>query len=1031
MNWIRGATRSRRGRVAQLLTSAFVPPGVGGAAYVRLAQATYRVRVFVGLSALALAGVLPGATRGDRVLFVALVALVYLPFSLFLLRAARRSESTRVRIAGVAGDLAVVFLFQLLLPPTRLVALFGYLLMVAFQAFLGGTVAGLVVGAAGTGLTIGAEHLFPGAHPLSAYELTMFVSVLGSLSFLLGAASREQRHAAARLEDEIAERRQVEETLRQQTALYETLVTAESDLGEAVVLLDAANLQLLWLNQAACNIFGYTQQELLDLPSVLALLAAGPDEPLHHEATLRPGLGDPDDRYEAVGVRKDGSLVPIELAHKGVEGSKILAVFRDITQRKQAEDRLQHSEFQLAEAQRLAHLGSWEWDGASDQVRWSDELFRIYGYEPGVVAPSYQAFLDLVHPDDRRLVQAAVEEAFEEGRSFSVEYRIMRPDGTERTMHGRGTAVADTAGAVMRMVGTAQDVTDRKRQEAELAAARDDAIAASRLKSEFLANMSHEIRTPMNAVIGMAGLLVDTDLDPEQRECAETVRSSGEALLGIINDILDFSKIEAGRMSLEVTNLSVPGVVNDVVDMLAPSAQDKGLELRSVMHPDLDTALRGDAGRLRQVLTNLVGNAVKFTEHGTVCVRARAVGQTAGGALVRFEVVDTGPGIPPAARPRLFEAFYQGDSSPRRTHGGTGLGLAICRQLVELMGGEIGVETNGGRGSTFWFTARLDRAAPGASTIPATGPSLTGIRVLIVDESPTRRSRLHRQLTSWGMVAESAANGPLAVERLLEGTAGGRRYDVGIVDLDLPGMDGLTLARTIAADPRIRSTRVVLLASAGRRGDLQLASHDAVARLLTRPVRSSHLHDCLVSLLDRTSEHVPPPLSPQDGTAVVQARPRVLVAEDNAVNQRVAVRMLEKLGYRADVVANGVEAIEALRRISYGAVLMDCQMPEMDGYEATAVIRAREGDGRHTPIIAMTAAALQGDHQRCLDAGMDDYLSKPVRPEELAATLRRWIAGSDVGSSGWTLTDGTATTHQPRGPGLQPASLHGLGERAY
>jgi PAS domain S-box-containing protein len=876
VNWSRGAAALGRERIAKVLTSAFVPPGVAGASHARMAQATYRVRVVVGLSALAMAGVLPDASRSDRVLFVLLVALVYLPFSLCLLRAARRSESRRVRIAGVVGDLCVVFMFQVLLPPTRLVALFGYLLMVAFQAFLGGTVAGLLVGAGAVGLTIGAERLFPGAHALSAYELTMFASVLGSLVFLLAAASKEQRHAAARLEEEIVERRQIEENLRQQTVLYETLVTAESDLGEAVVLMDAQSLQVLWLNDAASNIFGYTQRELLDLPSVLTLLGPARDGTLNHEATFREEVG-AEDRYEATGVRKDGSLVPIELAHKRVQGSKILAVFRDITQRKRAEERLQHSEFQLAEAQRLSHLGSWEWDRATDAVSWSDELFRIYGYEPGGVGPSPELFLELVHPADRPKLQAAIEQMFAHGRSSTLEYRIVRPDRAERTIHGRGRAVVDAEGTLVRMVGTVQDVTERKQQEAELAAARDAAIAASRLKSEFLANMSHEIRTPMNAVIGMAGLLVDTELTPEQREYAETVRSSGEVLLGIVNDILDFSKIEAGRMRLEVTDVSVPRIVEEVVDMLTPSARDKGLAVRSFVRPDLDTPLRGDAGRLRQVLTNLVGNAVKFTDHGEVSVRCRFDEQTPRGAVVRFEVTDTGPGIALPARSRLFEAFYQADASSRRAHGGTGLGLAICRQLAGLMGGDIGVESEVGRGSTFWFTARLEKPKPGDSAGAPPVPVLNGLRA---------------------------------------------------------------------------------------------------------PARPA-----------------PPPSIPVHDRTTALTPPRVLVAEDNAVNQRVAVRMLERLGYRADVAGNGAEAIEAIGHIRYDAVLMDCQMPEVDGYEATAAIRAGEGESRHTPIIAMTAAALQGDQERCLDAGMDDYISKPVHRDQLAATLHRWVVGAVVNST--------------------------------
>ncbi len=613
-------------------------------------------------------------------------------------------------------------------------------------------------------------------------------------------------------------------------------------------------------------------------------------------------------------------------------------------------------------------------------------LARMYGYNSvdelleGVRDISRSIYVDpTVRDEFKRLIA-------QDGEVRGLEYQVRRKDGDIIWITENARAVRDEAGAVIYYEGFIQDITARKQVEAELRVAKEAAEAASVAKSQFLAVMSHEIRTPMNGVIGMASLLLDSPLSSEQHDFVDTIRQSGDALLTIINDILDFSKIESGRLELEHEPFSVRECVEAALDLLAPKAGEKGLDLLYEIAEGVPGLVRGDVTRLRQILVNLLNNAGKFTERGEVVLSLRSEpGIEPGSVRLEFAVADTGIGISREALTRLFQSFSQADASTTRRYGGTGLGLVIARRLTEMMGGTMGVESEPGRGSTFRFSMVVE-SMPNKPRPYLGSPrlALSGRRLLIVDDNATNRRILTRLAQNWGMQSQATESGAETLALLHAGA----HFDFAILDMQMPEMDGYMLAQAIRKLHSAETLPLVLLSSLGHR-DL-IPDKTLFAALLTKPTKPAQIIDLLARLAVReTSEPKSAPVAPAP-----KGRPtsqhRILLAEDNSVNQKVALHMLARVGYRADVAANGLEVLEAVRRQTYDIIFMDVQMPEMDGLEATKHLRAAAAtDARRPWIVALTANAMQGDRERCLAVGMDDYITKPIKTPDLSAAIAR------------------------------------------
>ncbi len=789
-----------------------------------------------------------------------------------------------------------------------------------------------------------------------------------------------------------AERNQAERSLRESEARFRAVVETSPD---AIAVVDA-NGNIVMANQRTALLAGF--DNVADLlhsrTSGFDLLA--PEDRLRTATRLRDGLNSrATQTAEYCAVRRDGTRLTVEISSSPLNDSggtprAAVVVIRDVSDRKRAEDELRKRERLLTTVLNACPESIVLLDREGTILAGNKALFDRWELKEHDCLG--KSLFDLSPSQLVESRRARIEEVVRAGKPlrFKEERAGLFLDQT-------ASPILDDKGQVAELVVFSFDITEHKRVEIMLQEAKEAAETANRAKSEFLANMSHEIRTPLNGVIGMTGLLLDTGLTPEQQQFAEIARSCGESLLTVIDDILDFSKIEARKLDLEMLDFDLRTLLEDTVEMLSPKAAEKGLELACIVAPEVLSLVRGDPGRLRQVLANLLGNAIKFTHHGEVIVRVGLDAQDEQTVELRLAVIDTGIGIPPDRLSALFTPFTQVDGSTTRKYGGTGLGLAIAKQLVELMGGRMGVESQPGRGSTFWFTAVLEKQPQGR--LPADLPlaDLHGIKVLVVDDHSTNRLLLATLLTAWGCRFAEAADGHAALEQLAEAAWNDDPFRIALIDMVMPGMDGEELGRRIKADPQLQATCLIMLTSLGQRSDSTGSLQSSFSAHLPKPIRRSALHDCLAAAINgkTATDSGPPAVSPtQRGDVRPSAgRARILVAEDNPINQTVAIAILKNLGYGADAAANGGEALKALREIPYDLVLMDCQMPEMDGYEATRWIRSRDSgvDNPDVPIIAMTAHAMKGDREHCLAAGMNDYLSKPVQPKQLAEMLARWI----------------------------------------
>ncbi len=855
---------------------------------------------------------------------------------------------------------------------------------------------------------------------------------------------RSVAYFVALLQD-ITERKRAEDALRHSEEQYRLLTDNMVD----VIWTMNPQGEFTYVSPSVERLRGFTPQEVLAQPASAALTTTSQQivqaemarviplamQGMQHY-TLMPAS------YELEQPRKDGSTVWTEalvkvLFDEAGRFSGFLGVSRDISERKQTAEALRETRDYLDSLISYASAPIIVWDANFVITRFNHAFEDLAGI---TAQEAIGEALDILFPAEHRTeIMKIIHRTLAGEQWRTVEIPIYhRPTGATKTVLWNSANVLARNGlTIQATIAQGIDITERKQAERALRTANaqlaqtnaaleaaiaraseltEKAEAANTAKSEFLANMSHEIRTPMNGVIGMTGLLLDTELTVEQRHYAETVRSSAESLLAVINDILDFSKIEAGKLDLEILDFDLEGMLDDFAATLAYRAQEKGLEFLCSADPDVPTLLCGDPGRLRQVLTNLVGNAVKFTDAGEVAIRVSRVAESERDVLLRFEVKDTGIGIPRDKIGLLFNKFSQVDASSRRRYGGTGLGLAISKQLAELMGGAIGVESIEEVGSVFWFTARLEKQPRVAPAEKRRAASLAGVPVLIVDDNATNREILLRRLAAWGMRPTAAHDGATALHLLRQAHAEGDPYTLAILDMQMPEMDGETLCRVIKADRRLDDVLLLMMTSLVTSGAVRRFEEMGFAAYLTKPVRPHELWNVLSAVLHQDDGAAIPDAGKErmiltrhsarellhDPAVATPTRPgvfagvaaRLLLVEDNITNQKVALGILRKLGLAADAVANGAEAISALETIPYDLVLMDVHMPVMDGLEATTYIRdPRSAVLDHdVPIIAMTADAMAGDREKCLAVGMNDYVTKPVTPQSLSERLESWLA---------------------------------------
>jgi PAS domain S-box-containing protein len=676
----------------------------------------------------------------------------------------------------------------------------------------------------------------------------------------------------------------------------------------------------------------------------------------------------------------------------------------DITEIHHINNQLHDKQERLTLALESAEAGTWSWDVVKDIVYWDTNMHNLFGVKEGTFSGYYEGVVHLIHVDDQQMYVDLVKDSLNYGGEYESEFRVIHPDGTLHYISARGKVYRNEEGKPLRMTGICWDVSQHKKFEEELRHSKETAESlaiqaeeASGAKSAFLAAMSHEIRTPLNGVIGMTGLLLDTKLNAEQHEYIDTIRISGEALLSVINDILDFSKIESGRMEIEKVDFGLHTLIDDVIEITSSQTNKKGVAVGAYIEQNVPEWISSDPARLRQVLNNLLSNAAKFTEKGEISLRVKVQAMRDAELTLLFEVIDSGIGIAPDVRARLFKPFQQGDVSTSRKYGGTGLGLAISKRLVEMMGGTLDAESTPGHGTRFWFTIKTGEAhspSIAEASIDYQLPEyMHGSRILCVDDNAINREIIKRQLETWHLHCDVAVNAAEALSMLKRNSHDDHPYDLAIIDYLMPGMNGIETIQIMRELREIAPLPVILLTSVGTALKADQLENLGTVLPLTKPLRQAKFHETLVAALSNQASvkvkvHAPV-MAPEEQSPKAA---KILLAEDNLINQQVALRMLSKMGYKADVAMTGTEAWKAVKKSHYDLILMDCQMPEIDGYTLTGKIRKMEKkDNRHSLIIAMTAHALKGDREKCLEAGMDDYIPKPIDMKLLAEVMKHWL----------------------------------------